>query len=122
VRIPFSLSRFGSLQIQLQQLRQYLLVAHPRVPAVGGEDSGVKLLVSEVEPGGPGIVEVRQPPLGEFLGAFLVFRDRPRVADRADATVIGIVDLARPRPGLRAVTKELAQDFVDHRRVRSAGA
>jgi hypothetical protein len=39
------LSRFGSLQIQLQQLRQYLLVAHPHVPAIGGKDGGVEFLV-----------------------------------------------------------------------------
>jgi hypothetical protein len=44
----------------------------------------------QVQPRRPLVVEVRQRPLGEQLGALGVFRDQPRVAHRADAAAVGV--------------------------------
>ena|ERR1017187_7556954 len=98
-RGPDSLSsRFlrRSVQIQGQQLRQDVLVAHPRVPAVGGEDGGVELLMGQVEPGRPLVVEVRQRAFLEIGGGLVIAGDETRIADGADAVQVGVRDVASP--------------------------
>ena len=62
--------------------------------------------MGEVEPGGAFVVEVGQGAFGEQLGVVLVARDEARVADRADAARVGVVDVARPGAGRRAGTPE----------------
>ena len=65
--------RVGSspFQIQREEFRENLLIAHLGVPAVGGEDGGVELLVGEGEPGRALVVEVRQGALLEALTLLL---------------------------------------------------
>ena len=62
----FSL-RLGPLQIQLQQRRQQIIIAHGRVSAVGGEDGFVELGVGLLEPFGLGVVEIGERSLGNSL-------------------------------------------------------
>ena len=45
LRFPFSAFRSGLLKVQLQEFLQELFVRDPRLPAVGGEDGLVELLV-----------------------------------------------------------------------------
>lgn len=79
------ISILRSPQIQLQQPPQNLLIAQIRRPAVGGGYRGVQAAVDVVEPGRALVVEIRERPLRELLGALFVFGDEPRVAHGGDA-------------------------------------
>jgi len=60
-----------------------LLLRQIRRPAVGGEDSGVELLVGQGEPGGTLVVETGQSAIGQLVGTFLIARDKGPIADGA---------------------------------------
>ena len=51
-----------ALPVQRQQGRKQVVVVHGRIPAVGGEDGGVQLLVCDIQPSRALVVEARQVP------------------------------------------------------------
>ncbi|MDZ4821148.1 MAG: hypothetical protein SGJ20_19480 [Planctomycetota bacterium] len=111
--------RRGPRQIQFQQLGQDLLVCEIGRPAVGGADGFVEFAMGQVEPGGTLVLEIRQRPLLEFLGAIFVLGNQARVADRADCGCVGTVDIARPRCRGRL---GLLQHFAQIEKMLLAGA
>ncbi len=73
-------------------------VGHGGVPAVGGEDGGVELLVREVEPCRALVVEIRQGALFQRGRAGVVFWHDARIPDGVRPRC----DVAGPRAARRA--------------------
>lgn len=69
-----------ALQIQFEQLRQDFFVVHAGIPPVGGEDSGVELLMGQLQPGRTLVVKVCQRAFLEFLSALGVLGNRAWIA------------------------------------------
>jgi hypothetical protein len=61
-------------EIRFSQLCQQLVIRKPIGPAAAGEDGGIQFLVVQVQPGGPLVVEVRDPK--SAAGACVVVRAR----------------------------------------------
>jgi hypothetical protein len=86
------------LQIQRQQPRQYLLIHDIVRPAIGVEDGAIELLVRQIQPGRPFVVEVGERALLQ-RGLVCTLGVQPAVAlldeiagggaDRRDARIVG---------------------------------